>query len=88
MITVLTIPTLLISIPSAASEVKSVGAESCEDDWIDETSAGLGCLLIYAPESPNQESLFFEDAQKYCKEKASRLIELETKLQLKRVSNL
>ena len=73
MITVLTIPTLLISIPSAARGVKSVGVE-CEDDWIDETSAGLGCLLIYAPESPNQESLFFEDAQKYCKNKDSRLM--------------
>ena len=45
MITVLTIPTLLISIPSAARGVKSVGVE-CEDDWINENAVGLGCLFL------------------------------------------
>ena len=86
MITVLTIPTLLISIVFARG-VKSISGE-CEEGWFDENAVGLGCLLIYPADSPNQESLFFEDAQKYCKDKASRLIELETKLQLKRISNL
>ena len=86
MITVLTIPTLLISIVFARG-VKSNSGE-CEDDWFDENAVGLGCLLIYPADSPNQESLIFEDAQKFCKNKNSRLVELETILQLKRVSQL
>ena len=85
MITFFTIPSLIISIASARGGSTS---RECENDWFDENAVGLGCLLIYPADSPNQESLFFEDAQKYCKDKASRLIELETKLQLKRISNL
>ena len=52
----------------------------CEDGWIEEYFSGLGCLWFY------KGSLTFDHAKHFCEKKESRLIELETKDQLDRVS--
>ena len=55
----------------------------CEDGWSDETLVGLGCILA------DKRAVFnFAQANEYCKAQDSRLIELETELQMKHVSNL
>ena len=73
----------LLSIPAIVrGDNENLTNTKCEDGWLDETSVGLGCLLL------ERRTLTFDEANNFCKDSDSRLIELEIQTQLNQVSNL